>query len=69
MAISKTAAADNQYIGIILFFTNGIELNEKRWFAMAFMALVFILQLLIIYNIWQKRIARLKLNIQDFEDR
>lgn len=56
-------------IGIMLFFTNGIELNEKKWFAMAFIALIFILQLLIIYNIWQKRIARIKLNIQDFENR
>lgn len=55
-------------IGMILFFTDGIELNEKKWYAIAFIVVIFILQLLLLNKIWQKRIAQIKLNIQDFEN-
>jgi len=54
-------------IGLMLFFTNGIEFTEKKWFAMAVIAVVFILQLALLNNIWRKRITRIKLTIQDFE--
>lgn len=55
-------------IGLMLFFTNGIEFTEKKWFAMAAITILFILQLALINNIWQKRITRIKLTIQDFEN-
>ena len=55
-------------IGLMLFFTNGIELTEKKWYAVAIIALIFILQLVMINNIWRKRITSIKLTIQDFEN-
>lgn len=54
-------------IGLMLFFTNGILLTDKKWYVIAVIAVVFILQLLLLNNIWQKRIAQIKLTIQDFE--
>lgn len=54
-------------IGLMLFFTNEIEFTEKKWYAIAVIAVVFILQLALINNIWRKRITRIKLTIEDFE--
>lgn len=54
-------------IGMILFFTDGIELNEKKWYAIAFIVVVFILQLLLLNKIWQKRVREIKLTIIELE--
>lgn len=54
-------------IGMILFFTDGIELNEKKWYAIAFIVVIFILQLLLLKKIWKKRVREIKLTILELK--
>lgn len=54
-------------IGLILFFTDGIELNEKKWYAIAVIVVIFMLQLLLLNKIWQKRVREIKLTIIELE--
>lgn len=53
-------------LSIILFFTYGIEFTQNNWLPLILIATIFSLQLLSLYNIWSKRINRLKRVMKEF---
>jgi Ca2+/Na+ antiporter len=53
--------------GLMLFFTNGIQMNEKKWWAVVAILTIFLVQLVLLNNIWAKRVTRIKTIIRELE--
>lgn len=54
-------------IGMMIFFTNGMQLTEKKWWIIGFLTIVFIAQLMLLNKIWANRAEKIKLILRDFE--
>jgi hypothetical protein len=54
-------------IGFILFFSYGLSLNTTRYYSLAIIGSVFLLQLGALYRIWAKRLSALKAVTRSFE--
>lgn len=53
--------------GLMLFFTNGIQMNEKKWWAVAAILTVFLVQLILLNSIWTRRVGKIKKAVQELE--
>ena len=53
--------------GLLLFFTNGIQMNEKKWLAVIAILTIFLLQLILLNSVWAKRVVKIKTIIQELE--
>ncbi len=49
--------------GLLFFFSYGLTFGPKKWLILAGIGLIFSIQLAYLYQIWAKRINRLKANI------
>ena len=47
-------------IGLLVFFTYGISFNVTKFISLAIIILIFLIQLLILYRLWAKRLKRLE---------
>lgn len=47
-------------IGLLAFFTYGLSFNAKKFMSLAIIILIFLIQLLILYRLWAKRLKRLE---------
>lgn len=54
--------------GLATFFTYGIQFTEKKWLAIGVIVIIFIVQLILLNRIWQKRRTRIKHAIEEFEN-
>lgn len=54
-------------VGLMLFFTNGIQMNEKKWWAVIAILSIFLVQLILLNSIWAKRVGKIKTIIQELE--
>ena len=54
--------------GILFFFTYNIILTPQKWLMLGMIGLVFGFQMWFLYQIWMKRINRIKLNIKSLDD-
>lgn len=54
-------------IGVIAFFTYNINFSANKFWALAFIILIFSVQLGFLYRIWTKRINRLELVLEEFK--
>lgn len=52
--------------GLLLFFTYGLSLNVNKYVSLAIISLVFLIQLLLTYRIWAKRLTTLKNSLDTF---
>ena len=54
-------------IGFITFFTYDISFSALKWLFLAFIIVIFVVQLCLLYRIWSKRIGRLELVLEEFK--
>jgi hypothetical protein len=53
--------------GFIIFFTYGLSLNAARFYSLAIIGAIFLVQLFILYRIWAKRLSNIKTAVLGFE--
>jgi hypothetical protein len=53
--------------GFIVFFTYGLTLNAARFYSLAIIGAIFMLQLVILYRMWAKRLSNIKTAVLGFE--
>ena len=53
--------------GLTLFFTNGIQMNQQKWWAVVAIVIFFLIQLALLTSIWAKRVGKIKTIIQELE--
>ncbi|MFN0293440.1 hypothetical protein [Pedobacter helvus] len=54
-------------IGFITFFTYHINFSAIKWLVLAFIIVIFGVQLWLLHRIWSKRISRLELVLEEFK--
>lgn len=54
-------------IGLLLFFTYGLNFNPKKYISFAIIILIFLIQLFILYRLWAKRLNNLKNAVTAFD--
>jgi hypothetical protein len=47
-------------LGLLVFFTYGLNFNTKKYISLAIIILIFLIQLSILYNLWAKRLKKLE---------
>lgn len=54
--------------GLLLFFTYNIHFTTTKYFSLLFVAVVFLIQLVVLYRIWNSRIIQIRDCIDTLED-
>ncbi len=60
LQLTAVASRTVLMLSILFFFSYGLELNSKRLFSLAGITVVFALQLGLVFQIWKRRIVKLK---------
>lgn len=47
-------------IGLLVFFTQGLSFNTKKYISLAIIILIFLIQLSLLYRLWAKRLKKLE---------
>lgn len=54
-------------VALLIFFSYGINFSTNKFWALGFIIVIFSVQLGLFYRIWNKRINRLELVLEDFK--
>ncbi|OYX82111.1 MAG: hypothetical protein B7Y83_15920 [Flavobacteriales bacterium 32-34-25] len=52
--------------GLLLFFTYNIDLTTTKYYSLAVIGVVFLIQLFVLFRIWNKRLKRIRETISSF---
>lgn len=54
-------------VGLLIFFSYNIHFSASKISALAFIVVIFSVQLWVLYRVWSKRISRLELVLEEFK--